>query len=183
MDFSTQLFWAGADKDIHFFQNPTKGPLITVSFDASDGASLAFVPAAGDVKVKVDEAAFSFTLANDDHFQILVEILTNLISNAARYSDPIKEKREIHITVRRTADGTEIEVRDNGIGIPADKLSEIGQFGFRVGEKAVDGSHGYGLWQTQQNLRDLGWGPLQIDSTHGEGSTFRFTIPSRDIQQ
>lgn len=35
-----------------FFQNPTKGPLITVSFDAGDGASLAFVPAAMDCGAK-----------------------------------------------------------------------------------------------------------------------------------
>lgn len=116
-------------------------------------------------------------VANEEQFDILVDILANLISNAARYSDPKKEKREIHISVRRTDDGIEIEVRDNGIGIPADKLSEIGQFGFRVGEKDVDGSHGHGLWQVQKNLEDLGWGKLQVESTHGAGSIFRFTIP------
>lgn len=134
----------------------------------------------GHVKVKVDEAAFSFTLANDDHFQILVEILTNLISNAARYRNPQK-RGEVHITIRRTDDGTEIEVRDNGIGISEDQLNNIGQFGFRVGEKPLDGSHGHGLWQVQKNLDDLRWGKLRVSSVHGEGSTFRFTIPKHDI--
>jgi hypothetical protein len=36
-----------------FFQNPTKGPLITVSFDHDDGPLLAFVPAAVDCGTRV----------------------------------------------------------------------------------------------------------------------------------
>lgn len=133
--------------------------------------------ALGKIKVNWDRDQFALTYANDAHFAVLVDILANLISNAARYSNPQKQERELNVTVRRTNDGYEIEVRDNGIGIPADKLNDIGQFGFRVGEKPVDGSHGHGLWQTQQNLHDLGWGKLHVESTHGMGSRFWFTIP------
>lgn len=132
--------------------------------------------------ITVDQSAIDFNLASEEYFDTLIDIIANLISNAARYSDPQKENRKITVNLRRTEDGLEISVSDNGIGIPADKLNDIGKFGFRVGEKRVDGSHGHGLWQTNEVLKDLGWGKLHIESTHGEGSRFWFTIPEKDVQ-
>lgn len=132
--------------------------------------------------ITVDQNAIDFNLASEEYFNTLIDIIANLISNAARYSDPQKESRKITVNLRRTEDGLEISVSDNGIGIPADKLNDIGKFGFRVGEKRVDGSHGHGLWQTNEVLKDLGWGKLRVESTHGEGSRFWFTIPEKDVQ-
>lgn len=132
--------------------------------------------------ITVDQSAIDFNLASEEYFNTLIDIIANLISNAARYSDPQKENRKITVNLRRTDGGLEISVSDNGIGIPADKLPGIGQFKFRIAEKDVDGSQGIGLWQTTQLLKDLGWGKLHLESTHGEGSRFWFTIPERDVQ-
>ena len=52
----------------------------------------------------------------------LVQVLSNLLVNAAKYT-PVGGL--ITVSVERQADQVRIRVRDNGIGIPAEKLSEI----------------------------------------------------------
>lgn len=134
------------------------------------------------MNVAVNVGGLDIDLVNQEEFELLVDILTNLVSNAVRYSDPKKGRRTITVSARRVGDGLEIEVADNGIGIPADKLKDLGRFEFRVKEKAVEGSQGKGLWHVLKRLKELGWGDLWIKSTHGEGSTMRFVVPDQALR-
>ena len=129
------------------------------------------------VLVEINVGGLDIELVRQEDFDKVTDILANLISNASRYSDPKKAKPTITVSARREREGLVIEVSDNGIGISEEKLKELGQFKFRVGEKDVEGSQGIGLWHVLKQLQELGWGDLWVQSTHGEGSTFRFVIP------
>lgn len=99
------------------------------------------------------------------------QCLLNLIRNAA---EAVIAKGSGHVTLRtRTAGGrVEIDVEDNGVGIPAEILPQLFDPFFSTKE---DGS-GLGLALTQQIVRDHG-GDLRVDSVVGRGTTFTVSVP------
>jgi signal transduction histidine kinase len=113
--------------------------------------------------------------------------LTNLISNAVKYSDPAKPSRwvEVAAEVRRSADdvgGSElvVSVRDNGLGVPDQARDKLFQRFFRAHEGTVTGVEGTGLGlsivrETVEALRGRAWGEPNADG----GSTFAFSLPCR----
>ncbi|NJO34190.1 MAG: ATP-binding protein, partial [Rhodospirillales bacterium] len=52
----------------------------------------------------------------------LVQILGNLLNNAAKYNE---RRRRIHLSVRRAGESVEFRVKDNGIGIAADSQPKL----------------------------------------------------------
>jgi signal transduction histidine kinase len=103
------------------------------------------------------------------------QVLLNLLSNAIAYSP-----EESRIDVRmREADGEMIlEVQDYGIGIPEDAKARIfGRFfqGAKVGRRTNRGL-GLGLFITQEIVNAHG-GRIDVDSSDGEGTTFRVHLP------
>ncbi len=100
------------------------------------------------------------------------QCLLNLIRNAA---EAVAAKGSGHVTLRTRAAGAgrvEIDVEDNGTGIPADVLPQLFDPFFSTKE---DGS-GLGLALTQQIVRDHG-GDLRVDSVVGRGTTFTVSVP------
>ncbi len=106
------------------------------------------------------------------------QILTNLLSNAAKYTD------EGSITLTARVDGGAwlvFGVRDTGAGIPSEKLSEIFE---RFGQAGGASAHqrpgvGIGLTISRALATDLG-GDISVVSARGEGSTFTFRLPLRE---
>lgn len=112
--------------------------------------------------------------------QKVVLVVQNLMTNGGRYSDSNKAIKMVAISGQRLMDGSlEVTVKDNGIGIPADKIRKLGEFEYQTAQKAVEGSTGRGIWSVIKILKDLGFGPLQVKSVEGEGSSFRFVIPQK----
>jgi signal transduction histidine kinase len=109
-------------------------------------------------------------------------VLMNLISNAIKYSDPSKAARFVEVVDGpRAGDGAyEVQVRDNGLGIPVEHLQSIfGQF-FRAhehrdGELGTEGL-GLGLAIVADCLHALG-GRITVESVVGEGTTFSIVLP------
>jgi signal transduction histidine kinase len=99
------------------------------------------------------------------------QCLLNLIRNA---SEAVIAKGSGHVTLRTRAAGgrVEIDVEDNGVGIPAEILPQLFDPFFSTKE---DGS-GLGLALTQQIVRDHG-GDLRVDSVVGRGTTFTVSVP------
>jgi signal transduction histidine kinase len=100
------------------------------------------------------------------------QCLLNLIRNAA---EAVTARGSGHVTLRTRAAGAgrvEIDVEDNGIGIPAEVLPQLFDPFFSTKE---DGS-GLGLALTQQIVRDHG-GDLRVDSVVGRGTTFTVSVP------
>ncbi len=103
----------------------------------------------------------------------LERVLTNLISNALKHSDPAGP-------VRLTASGSGGEVRvsisDRGPGIAADDLARIFDRFYR-GRGARGDGLGLGLYIVQTLVGAHG-GRVSAESCEGEGSTFTFTLPA-----
>ena len=112
----------------------------------------------------------------------LRQILTNLVGNAMKFT----EQGEIFIgarVVEQMIDGTLMlgfEVRDTGIGIPANKLERLFKAFSQVDSSTTRkyGGTGLGLAISEQLVRLMG-GAIQVDSAPGRGSTFHFTIRTR----
>ena len=102
-------------------------------------------------------------------------VLTNLLSNAIKYS---RRGGTVEVRARAVDDGVEIAVRDHGVGIPKDKLSEVFEPFYRCHEHDLPsvGGTGLGLTLVKQLVDALG-GSIVLDSTPGLGTTVQLTLP------
>ena len=106
----------------------------------------------------------------------LAQILTNLLSNAARYTDP---GGRVAVQASRDGDSLVLRVSDSGIGIPSADLAFIFTMFSQVAmAPAVDhGGLGIGLALAKQ-LAELHGGTLAAASDgEGRGSTFTLRLP------
>ena len=107
--------------------------------------------------------------------------LVNLLSNAIKYSDPAKDKRVVEITGRRLPDDrVEICVRDNGIGIPANRIDRIfRRFTRAHADRAeLDAVAGVGLGLAIVDDCVIAMnGTITVESTEGSGTLFCLTVP------
>ena len=111
--------------------------------------------------------------------------LSNLLANAIKYSDQSKDKRwvEVRANVVAPDDGgapeTIVEVRDNGIGVPEDKRTELfGRF-FRAHEDTKGEIEGTGLGLSIVRETATALGGRAWAAFHDDGTTFFFTMPHR----
>jgi NtrC-family two-component system sensor histidine kinase KinB len=103
----------------------------------------------------------------------IIWVLTNLISNALRYTD---SGGQIRLSAERIDPYVHVSVIDNGPGIPFEVQSKIfDKFVQIKTDKALGGS-GLGLTICKEIVRAHG-GTIWVDSTPGGGSTFTFTLP------
>jgi two-component system sensor histidine kinase VicK len=108
----------------------------------------------------------------------ILQTLTNLISNAIKFSPA---GTQVHLRARRIdANEAEIQVRDHGRGIPADKLESIFERFHQVdaSDSRSMGGTGLGLSICRSIVQQHG-GRIWATSTLGEGSTFHLTLPTR----
>ncbi len=108
----------------------------------------------------------------------LRQVLFNLLGNAIKFT--IKGEIDILVDSQREADGRyrlTFQVRDTGLGIPADKV-ELLFNRFSQADSSIArrfGGTGLGLAISKQLIELMG-GRIGVDSKHGEGSTFWFTV-------
>ena len=104
----------------------------------------------------------------------VIQVLTNLIGNALKYSPP-----DSPVDVALVIDGATayVDVTDHGRGIPADQLERVFEKFHRVEDpmRMTTGGTGLGLYIARQLASAMG-GTLSCASTLGVGSTFRFTL-------
>jgi signal transduction histidine kinase len=105
------------------------------------------------------------------------QVLVNLLDNAIKYSRP---RASVVVAVSSGPDRSVlVQVRDQGIGIPAEDLLHIGQRFYRA-DKArsrADGGSGLGL-AIAQALVEAHGGRLWLESQEGQGTLVSFTLPS-----
>lgn len=104
----------------------------------------------------------------------LDQVITNLISNAIKYSP---EGGVVRVEVRREGDGVAVEVSDSGIGISDDEQANLFQ-PFARGDEARRsvGGTGLGLFISSQIIERHG-GTIEVESEVGAGSTFTIRLP------
>ncbi len=111
--------------------------------------------------------------------QKIMQILSNLVSNAIKYT---MEGGSIEMTIERqqvnTKDELTIKVKDNGVGISADKLSHIFDRFYQVDNPITGKSKGtgIGLALTKELVSILN-GKIEVQSTESLGTEFTIVLP------
>lgn len=147
--------------------------------DVVDAALEVAGPRLADENVTVvREATLGRVRADPDR---LYEILVNLLVNAAKYAADRPDRTvEIAVAAVPTQDGAGSEqavlVRDNGIGIPAGRQSEVFDLFRRLhGPAEYGGGTGVGLAVVKRIVERHG-GRLWLESEPGQGTAFYFTL-------
>ncbi len=124
-----------------------------------------------DISLQIEEAVDEQLWDRD----AVSRALLNLIDNAIKYST---EQKALGITLRQTAEHVIIEVKDRGIGIDSKELALIFDPYYRAQFSDTQTRRGAGLGLTlvQQIVASHG-GRVEVESTHGAGSTFRLLFP------
>jgi signal transduction histidine kinase len=105
----------------------------------------------------------------------LRHILDNLISNALRYRDPAKGEARVFLGLTGLAEGYELRVSDNGLGMPWNKRAEAFELFYRSGPARAAGL-GVGLAVVKLLVEQSG-GSLAVESTEGQGTSFVVVLP------
>jgi signal transduction histidine kinase len=107
----------------------------------------------------------------------LIQILTNLLGNAAKFT-PAHGEVELRLAQDPRADEVMIIVRDSGVGIPADKLELIFEPFVQLERSLTMPAEGAGLGLaiSRDLARGMG-GDLRAESSGGQGATLILTLP------
>lgn len=105
----------------------------------------------------------------------LKQLILNLVDNGIKYTQP---GGAVRLSLSKEGGWAQLVVADTGVGIPAEDLPHIFDRFYRV-DKArsrAQGGSGLGLAIAKWIVQAHG-GAIQVDSTPGEGTTFRITLP------
>ena len=133
----------------------------------------------GIIKRKKAELNFNWNLLEINQGMIntdkekLIMILKNLIENGIIYNTSDVPSIEVDITEEKSK--YLFSVKDNGIGIPQDKLKKVFDRFYRVDKARTSnmGGTGLGLAIVKELVEQFG-GEIVIESSEHEGSNFRF---------
>lgn len=117
----------------------------------------------GDVLVQADKDS-------------VVQILMNLIDNAVKYTS---KGGKVQVSASQKGNDVVVMIADTGVGIPVDDLSRIFERFYRVDKARSRESGGTGLGLSiVRHLVEANSGKVTVESEHGHGSVFTFTLPS-----
>ena len=136
--------------------------------------------------MKADEKGVEFACLIHDRVPCLLrgdpgrlrQILTNLTGNAIKFVEKgevsinvdLKEQTDVSVTLL-------FEVKDTGIGIPADKVDSLFESFTQVDASTTRKYGGTGLGLTiSRQLSELMGGEIGVRSQEGKGTTFWFTV-------
>ncbi len=107
--------------------------------------------------------------------QKLYQVFLNLLDNAIKYSDP---GARVDIEIEEDASSLTVRVRDTGLGIPEEDLSQLFDRFYRVDKdrSRASGGSGLGLAISKQ-IVEMHGGSIKVESEVGAGSVFEITLP------
>jgi signal transduction histidine kinase len=106
-------------------------------------------------------------------------VFGNLLSNAVKYAPGAPD---IYVRGWLDSDTLNVSVRDTGIGIDQEDLSQLFEPYFRAQSATGIAGTGIGL-NIVREIVDLHGGKITVDSVAGEGSTFTVRLPSSGQDQ
>ena len=127
-----------------------------------------------DISIKLGEGYFWADYA------LIRLVITNLIDNAMKADAK-------HVTVTRlweTSDSCMITVDDDGLGIPADKVSRVKEAFYMVDKSRSRAEHGVGLGLTLcDRIMKLHDGTMDITSEEGKGTHVTLKLPDKPSKE
>lgn len=105
----------------------------------------------------------------------LRHILDNLISNSLRYRDPTKGEVRVGLSLKVRAAGYELQLSDNGLGMPAEQLHGALEIFYRAAPARAAGL-GVGL-AVVKLLVEQSCGSITINSGGGSGTIVTILLP------
>jgi PAS domain S-box-containing protein len=110
---------------------------------------------------------------------ILKEIITNLVSNAIKYTP---DEGSVTVEVRNRSRDIMISVKDSGWGIPKESQDQVFSKFFRASNivKRETTGTGLGLYLVKGLLERL-QGKIWFESVEGTGTVFYCTLPKRSV--
>lgn len=102
------------------------------------------------------------------------QVVVNLVNNAVKYAP---NSKQIYLIAENLGDMARITVRDQGPGIPEEKIPHLFDRYYRAEESGIQVSGlGLGLYISADIIQRHG-GSIGVDSEMGKGSSFWFTLP------
>lgn len=125
-----------------------------------------------DISIADDSVSDLYVLADAQH---LSQVLVNLAGNAVKYN---VEGGRVRLQARVEGGDVRIEVTDDGPGIPAENLPRLFEpFDRLDADQGEQTGSGLGL-PLSRSLTELMGGVLDVESSHGSGSTFYVRLPA-----
>jgi len=109
----------------------------------------------------------------------LREVFANLVDNAIKYTP---EGGGIRLAWSASPEQVAVEVSDNGVGIPADKVAGLFQKFNRIQNPLSGREFGTGLGlYFARSVVELHHGRIEVASLPGQGTTFRVILPRQPL--
>lgn len=111
---------------------------------------------------------------------LIEQVLINILENAVQHAEGMTE---LHLCVMATDKQAVFEIRDNGCGIPADRINTLFNGYYRHKEEIADGrkkNTGIGLSVCATIIKAHGGEITAASNEHG-GAVFRFTLDTEEL--
>ncbi len=114
------------------------------------------------------------TIISGDEVHI-TNVIFNLLDNAEKYS---KESPKIEISTENKSNWVIVQIKDYGIGISKEHLSQIFERFYRIPTGNVHNVKGFGLGLSYvKRIVEEHHGKIKVESTVGKGTRFRLYFP------
>ena len=111
-----------------------------------------------------------------DRFR-LYQVLSNLLTNALKYSDGAQE---IIVQVQASHGNAVVSVQDFGIGIASHQQKKVFDLLYQINDPQLQTFPGLGMGLfISKSIIKKHRGKIWVDSEKGKGSTFYFTVPQK----
>lgn len=139
----------------------------------------------GDFTEQAEKKGITFEIEMEEVLvkgdeNMLGTVLRNLIGNALKFTKP---DGRITLLAERDGDWVWFGVKDEGMGIPADKLAGLFSLDSKFVRSGTAGEVGSGLGLLLvKEFVDYHGGQLEVESDEGLGTRFRFSVPYAEQQ-
>jgi len=107
--------------------------------------------------------------------EMISTVFRNLVNNAIKFTPPGKK---IKISSFMNKEHVIVEVRDEGVGIAPEDQERLFKIEDKIKTQGTQGEKGTGLGLIIcKEFVEKNGGTIEVESTPGKGSVFRFTIP------
>jgi two-component system phosphate regulon sensor histidine kinase PhoR len=152
---------------------PEEGPLVLNSY--VERVVLLLQPWAEEKGVILTCTPYSEELVVWASEEGVERIFTNLVDNALKYTP---SGGCVTVSLSRVGSEAQVQVTDNGIGIPSESLPHLFEEFYRAPNARTVEAVGTGLGLSiAKDLLDQYGGRIGVESTLGQGTTFTVTFP------